>query len=338
MNYARARAYNLAQGHTVADLALIAAALRLPVADLAEWSTSTLDAVALWQKAHKLTADGGVGPQTLGAMRAAAAPPQVPVPQWAHEIAQLPQACVGIDVSFWQPTIDAPQIKRDGVRFALLRQTEATSTDKRLGAHYEALLSAGVAVGGYHLPHQMTGTWEAMTPRAIRDQAAHAAVVAKRYPSTGGAPQCMDLEPDRSDRSKPPRFFTSLVSAKGRKFAAGWVRDWLDAFEGATGEESAVYYSPALASAGGDELEEVIGDRLRWLAWYLSAPMWVPPAIQKLTRWDIWQCRADDNEKTPTIDESGRCRGVMRGRKACDINLVNPASRLWRTLMGDSPR
>lgn len=327
---ATAAKYNRARNYTGADLALISNAVGQPAAS---WSAEVLAAVMRWQAQHELVADGKIGPRTLAAMRAAAAPLPVSIPQWAHEIAQLPQACVGLDLSFWQPDLNAVQIAQDGVRFVIIRATEAMGTDSKLASHYAALGAAGLAVSCYHLPHQTSGTWADYSQRDAAPQARYAAKIARLYPASYPLPQMMDLEPDRGDKSKPPRFFTSLVQAVGRRGAAAWISTWLDEFEQRVGAEAGVYGSPALASAGGDELEAAIGNRVRWLAWYLSAPQWVPPSIKGLTSWDLWQVRADNFKSTPNIDESGRCRGVMSGKKACDINLVNPASPLYRKLM-----
>lgn len=334
ISYARARAFNQRQDLGAQDRLALAQAIghHCP-----PWTDAALDALAAWQSAHGLAPDAMAGERTMEVARALGdgLPRGVTIPQWAHEIAALPRAVVGVDVSFWQPEIDAPQIARDGVKFAILRMTEARSTDARVGAHYEAFAAQrGISVGGYHLPHQGGGTWEAQVTTDPERQARHAAEVAGRYPATGGMCHWLDLEPDRSDQSRPPRFFTSLAKREGKAKAAEWVGRWLAEFERLSGKQAGVYYSPALASAGGVELEAAIGDRPRWLAWYLSDPRWVPLSIKGIDRWDIWQVRADDNEKTPNIDESGRCRGVMRGRKACDLNIVNPKSPLYARLGG----
>lgn len=329
LNLAKARAFN--SRLSADDAALVGGLIghRCP-----PWTDEALRALATWQDAKGLAHDAMAGALTLAAMRDPT-PRGLAIPQWAHEIAALPLAVVGVDVSFWQPEIDAGQIARDGAKFAILRGTEARSTDARLGAHYEALTAQrGIAIGVYHLPHQSGGTWDAATTTDPVRQAMHAAEVARRYPATGGMLQMLDLEPDRSDGSRPPRMFTSLVAREGAEAAARWVARWLEVFEGAVGAAAGVYYSPALAKAGGEALERAIGERVRWVASYLRDPRWVPLGGKPLPRWDIWQVRADDNEKTPTIDESGRCRGVMRGRKACDVNIVNPTSPLWTRLGG----
>lgn len=240
-----------------------------------------------------------------------------------------------MDISKWQPIIDAPQIKADGARFVVLKATQGRGVDPLFIQHRRAFAGVGgVAVDAYHLANCVDGTWGAMTPEDPKAQAKYAADVAMANPVDG---HWLDLEPDDSDKKKPPRFFSALVDAIGRRKAAEWVGAWLATFESRAGVECGVYFSPRLAKEGGDELRRVLGDRPLWFAFYQQHPKLprtvTPGAPDGWDRWDIWQYKADDNKATQDFDESGRCRGVMGGKKACDLNVVNPLSKTFERFM-----
>lgn len=65
MNHERARRYNEAQRHPADIIARLSAAVGV---DVAGWTDAALDAVARWQAAQGLTADGMAGPRTIRAL------------------------------------------------------------------------------------------------------------------------------------------------------------------------------------------------------------------------------------------------------------------------------
>lgn len=250
-----------------------------------------------------------------------------PLDHRAWEImAAHPQALLGVDVSLWQPDLDAEAVKADGVRFAILKATEARSTDPKFAQHV-ATLSGHVELGAYHLPRLCDGTWAQIAPRDPEPQARYAGAVAKTHDHFACG-HWLDLEPDDSAKAKPPRHFEALVQALGQAGAAAWLGRWLEVFEGILGQPAGVYLSPRLAKAGGAPLRDLIGARRTWWALYQAQALWPraasPGAKHGYTSWDMWQFRADT---FPTIP-GGRCRGVMGGRKDCDLNIINPASSL----------
>lgn len=259
------------------------------------------------------------------------------IPPYIHDATALfPSACFGLDISKWQPVIDPKQIQADGVRFVILKGSQNAYMDPLFLSHRRLLLrdAPGVKVGAYHLATCVSGLdWNSYTPTEARPQGRHAGQIAKVHPSRAG--NWLDLEPD-SSKAKP-RFFSALAKL-GRKLAASWIATWLDAAEQESGEQFGVYLSPRLAKEGGEELRRVLDDRPLWFAFYQRAPKLprtlTPGQPDGWDRWDIWQYKADDNKETKDIDESGRCRGVMGGKKAVDCNVVNPASQTYSKLMG----
>lgn len=251
-----------------------------------------------------------------------------PLDHRAWEVsAAHPQALLGIDLSLWQPEINAAAVKGDGVRFAILKATEARSADPLLAAHIKSL-SGHVRLGAYYLPRCCDGTWARIEPRDPVAQAQYAGGIAKAN-AHFACGHWLDLEPDDLDeREKPPRHFEALVLARGQAGAAAWLARWLEVFEGILGQPAGVYLSPRLAKAGGAPLRQLIGQRRTWWALYQVPALWPrttsPGSRQGYKSWDVWQFRADTYATVP----GGRCRGVMGGRKDCDLNLINPASSL----------
>ena len=264
-------------------------------------------------------------------------PPTV-IPQFVHEAAALfPSACFGLDISKWQPDINPAQVQVDGVRFVILKATQGVSLDPRFLAHRKAMHAGAplVKLGAYHLCNCVNGLdWSKYFPNDAKSQGQFAGDIAKAHPINGG--HWLDLEPDSSSAPKP-RFFSALAKL-GKKLAADWIRTWLDAAEQRAGERFGLYLSPRLAKEGGMELLRVVEDRPLWFAFYQKEPRLprtaTPGTPEGWDRWDLWQYKADDNKETKDIDESGRCRGVMGGKKACDLNVANPASLTYSKYMG----
>ena len=244
----------------------------------------------------------------------------------AREItATHPSAIVGIDISKWQPEINARAIKADGVRFAIIKATEASNTDPLFLDHADAL-GEEVSVGAYHLPRMCGGTWAEVEVRDPLTQARYAGAVAATHDHFA-AGHWLDLEPDKEE--KGPRHFEALVKARGQVGAVTWLSAWLRTAEGLLGQSFGVYLSPGLAKVGGEPLRALLdGQRRTWWALYQVEPLWPrelsPGAKYGYKSWDVWQFRADAYPGIP----GGRCRGVMGGLEDCDLNIVNPASSL----------
>lgn len=332
------RAYNERQGFSAPQMALISRALGVEAAALAGWPDAILDRVAAWQRAQGLAADGMIGPQTLARMAQGAGGGQGGAPtspiilgHRLDEIArQAPQAILGIDASVYQGRVVGVELRAAGCRFAILRASIGRSKDTRLEAHLEQVRDAGIAAGVYHVPIMCAGTWDAIEAADPNRQATAAGLVERSLGELemGG---WLDFEPDDSERKKPPRQWSALVQAKGRKGAADWVRAWRASYEDALGTGlHGAYLSPRIAREGGDELARALDGLPLWLALYLPRPEWprtqAPGAVKGWPRWDIWQFRADDRPQAGIL--GGRAPGVDGGVEACDLNILNPASPL----------
>lgn len=336
MNLEKARAYNRARSLAPAALH----ALRDAVGrDVSAWTDADIQAIAQWQAARGLTADGMVGPRTVKAVMVAVSVQGI-VPNFIHEAAaKFPDHRFGFDVSKWQPDLDPG--KMQGVSFAILKATQSSYTDPLFLAHRKTLAGT-MPLGSYHLPHMASGAWGAETVAEVERQARYAGQVAKENPVE--LYNWLDFEPDDDDEKKdPPRFFEALLIAlKGnREKAARWVKRWRDVFEDSAELECGGYISPKIAGLGGEELREVLAPRPLWIASYRQQPKLPTPRVPKMPeswgdRWDLWQMRGSDDKRTKDIDEGGRCRGVMGGAKSCDQNVLNPASPLMRLLGGAS--
>lgn len=330
----KARAYN--QARTLAP-ALLA---RLSVAcgrDISAWADTDIEAIAAWQARVGLVDDGMLGPASVAAVMRTEN--QRVVPNFIHEAAlKFPDHRWGFDISKWQPDIDPT--KMQGAAFGIVKcTTEVGKLDRCFLSHKETLERSDVKRGNYHLPRMATGVWGGtitQTDAAIFGRSAGDA--ARAHPAA--FLNWLDTEPDSEGHpDKPPRFFGALVKyacGGSRKKAAEWVRVWFDAAEQRSGEGFGGYISPSIASMGGEELRDAIGDRPLWIACYMAQklPTLRVPKMPDAwgDRWDIWQMRGSDNKKTTAIDEGGKCLGIMGGTKDCDQNVLNPASPLMRLL------
>jgi GH25 family lysozyme M1 (1,4-beta-N-acetylmuramidase) len=63
----------------------------------------------------------------------------------------VPAGCpVGIDVSHWQGVIDWTQVKKAGVKFAIIRTGDGVDPDSRCPANIGGAIDAGIPFGLYH--------------------------------------------------------------------------------------------------------------------------------------------------------------------------------------------
>jgi len=322
MDLAKAKRFN--QGLDADGVALVARARKLTPAQVATWGATVLAGVASWQARNGLTADGMVGPKTATKMAASegdVGAQRVVGRDLDLAALQFPDHRFGIDISYYQPNIEPAKIYKAGCRFAVLRLGQRKNLDSKVESHKAALQAVGIKAWSYYLGQQIVDGVKT-------DPKAYARFAADHHVRIGvwnGGGE-LDLEPDSA--GKPPRFYEAAVDAWGRKPAAEWVRVWLEESEDIIGTVAPVYLSLAIARAGGDELRAAVGNRPVHWALYQAEPMLPrrasPGAKEGWDRWDLWQFRADDR---PTI-AGGRCPGVMNGTKACDLNVVNPASPL----------
>ncbi len=57
----------------------------------------------------------------------------------------------GIDVSYYQRTVDWPKVKADGIEFAMIKATEGVGyTDPNLAVYAKGATAAGLHIGAYH--------------------------------------------------------------------------------------------------------------------------------------------------------------------------------------------
>jgi len=93
----------------------------------------------------------------------------------------------GIDVSFYQGSVDWPKVAAAGVQFVFIKATEGRrKPDSRFAHHWDQAGQAGLFTGAYHFMRSTTGG---------KDQARRFLdAVADRYESERALPPVLDLE------------------------------------------------------------------------------------------------------------------------------------------------
>lgn len=334
MDLAKARRFNQAKNYNPAIDEALANAFAVSVRDADQWTDVALKAAAHWQQARGLTADGMVGELTLKALNIPGSLVPRALPHNMADCArEFPELIFGIDKSIYQGKFEPDKVAAAGCKFVIHRATSNSIIDTVVREHLHlAHTSSGkfgqkLKHGFYHVPLMVTGTWGNMTATDPRKYAKASADIALLLGEVELG-NWLDLEPDDSEMKKPPKRFSALVKAVGRKGAAEWVRIFFEELENRTGEGAGGYLSPRLAKEGGEELLRAWGGRPSWWALYLARPLWPrtwpPGLVEGWETGDIHQFRADDR---PGI-AGGRCPGIDGGIEACDLNVINPASPL----------
>lgn len=312
MNYAKARAYNQAQGHDIPTLQLIA---RVLGRDVSAWTDSDLDHIKAFQKSRKVKADGGIGPQTLREIRSLAGPrKRVPLCIAATRTLFAAAAMLWfIDVSVHQEVTSWRLVGEscDGV---IIKSGQGESgTDKSCDAHVKGARAAGVRVLAlYHYAQHFGRKAFANRPSCPKENARNLAAACLAYGVKWGV---LDLEP------------AEVADAVEKGWTAADFEAWSRAFvaEFATFKnlKLAVYLSGETikrsrvgAKVGGFDWLRDSGLPI-WWAGYLDhddtrPDEWGPP-VGHLPGWSLdaaHQYRGGDDKKTKE-DEGGKCPGVV---------------------------
>ena len=176
----------------------------------------------------------------------------------------------GIDVSYYQQTIDWPRVQRAGIRFAFIRLADgATQRDPMFASNWTESRRAGLARGAY------------LFFRPDQDVAAQAdlMIAAMRGGDRDDLPPVIDIE---ADGGLPP----AVVAER--------ARDWIDRVRSGVGVEPIVYTGGDLWRLGGAHL--LAGQPL-WIAHYTQNCPTLPSAW---THWTFWQ--HTDRGAVPGID------------------------------------
>jgi lysozyme len=165
----------------------------------------------------------------------------------------------GIDVSYYQQTIDWPKVRRAGIRFAFIRVSDgATLRDTMFATNWAEARRAGVVRGAYQFfrPDQSAVAQADLMIAAMHDLA------------RDDLPPVLDLE---IDGGLP----TPTLVARAQV--------WLDRVREKLGVEPILYTGNDLWRNGG---AEPLATQSLWIAHYTSGcPMLPSP----WTRWTFWQ-------------------------------------------------
>ena len=187
------------------------------------------------------------------------APHRAPVP--ATRICPDGEVTEGIDVSYWQDTIDWSQVAADGVKFAFVRVSYGLNFyDSQFTNNWEGAKANGIYRGAYQ--YFLAG-------QDARDQA-QMLLDAIGTPEDGDLPPVLDVESYGNDG----------VSAA--TVDAG-VREWVDIVEAALGRKPLIYTSWGVWS--GMTGSTGFGDVPLWANWGVSCPS-VPDGWNA---GDVWQ-------------------------------------------------
>jgi len=167
----------------------------------------------------------------------------------------------GIDISKWQGTINWPQVKADGVRYAFIRLSDGANTkDAKFTANWSGAKAAGIIRGAYQFfrPTQSVTTQADMMIAAIGTY------------EPGDLPPVIDVE-DHGGLSP-----TTLASR---------VRVWVDRVQAALGVTPVVYTGKYFWR---DEVGSPasFAPNALWIAQYTSL---CPDIPRPWAKWTFWQ-------------------------------------------------
>ncbi len=165
----------------------------------------------------------------------------------------------GIDVSYWQGSIDWDRVASDGVEFAFIRAANGLSLDDYFSSNWEQARDAGIIRGAYQYFHPGT---DGVTQ-------------AERLLEHMGALEDGDL---------PPVLDIETTDGVSQSTATAAIQDWMDTVEAEIGRKPIIYtsiYYWGLVSGSDD-----FADYPLWVAnWGVSCPD-IP---DQWSRWDFWQ-------------------------------------------------
>jgi len=190
-------------------------------------------------------------------------------PATLHPDCQIGQTTAGIDVSYYQDTIDWRRVRGAGIQFAFIRLADgAALRDPRFAVNWAEARRAGVARGAY------------LFFRPDQSVAAQAdLVIAAMRGDRGELPPVIDVEVDGG-------LPAPIIAAR--------ARSWVDRVRDALGVEPVVYTGGDLWRNGGADL---LASQPLWIAHYTQG---CPTLPVPWTRWTFWQ--HTDRGAVPGID------------------------------------
>jgi lysozyme len=181
------------------------------------------------------------------------------MPAIAHPACATGPTVPGIDVSYFQATIDWHRVYRAGIRFAFIRIADGADTrDPMFALNWAEAARAGLARGAYlyFRPDQNVNAQADLVIHALRARGA------------GELPPVLDLE---------------ITAGLPIATVAARARAWIDRVHDALGVAPIVYTGGDLWRAGG---AEPLAAQPLWLAHYTTACPVVPAGWPT---WTFWQ-------------------------------------------------
>ncbi len=172
---------------------------------------------------------------------------------------QLGPITPGIDVSYYQETIDWPRVQRAGIHFAFIRLSDgATLRDAMFATNWAEAKRAGVVRGAYQFfrPDQSIAAQADLMIAAMRDR------------DHDDLPPAIDLEVDGG-------LAPSTVAERARA--------WIERVRDQLGVEPIVYTGSDLWRNGG---AEPLAAQALWIAHYTQG---CPTLPAPWPRWTFWQ-------------------------------------------------
>jgi lysozyme len=165
----------------------------------------------------------------------------------------------GIDVSYYQETIDWPRVRRAGIRFAFIRVSDGVlQRDARFASNWAEARRAGIVRGAYQF----------FRPDQSVTAQADLMIAAMAGRDAADLPPVIDIEVD-----------AGLDPSTIAERAAAWIERVRDGL----GVEPIVYTGSDLWRNGG---ADALGAQPLWLAHYTQGCPTVPPPW---SRWMFWQ-------------------------------------------------
>jgi lysozyme len=165
----------------------------------------------------------------------------------------------GVDVSYYQETIDWPRVRRAGIQFAFIRLSDgAQLRDTKFATNWAEARRAGLVRGAYQF----------FRPDQSVNAQADLMIAAMSGRESTDLPPVIDIEVDGG-----------LDAATVAERAQAWI----DRVRQRLGVEPIVYTGSDLWRNGG---AEKLGPQPLWIAHYTPA---CPTLPQPWTRWTFWQ-------------------------------------------------
>ena len=206
----------------------------------------------------------------VAALALALIPPHPRRVRPARPECQVGPTTPGIDVSYYQETIDWARVRRAGIQFAFIRLSDgAALRDPRFATNWTEARRAGVTRGAY------------LFFRPDQDIAAQAdLMIAAMH--------------DRDPEDLPPVIDLEVDGGLAAPIVAARARAWVERVRAGLGVDPIVYTGGDLWRTGGAEL---LASQPLWIAHYTQG---CPALPSPWTRWAFWQ--HTDRGAVPGID------------------------------------